>query len=78
MGRGDGQEWEGVIGNGREKNERQYQSEKVVEAVDGGVEPRLRHNQQIRVTDYWDMLQDMKQVIQAKLSGSNGAVGQLG
>ncbi len=78
VGRRDLPELEGVIGYGREKIDRHNQRDVVVQAVDGRVVPRLRPDQQIGVTDHWNMLQDLNQVLQAELRGSTGAVGELG
>ena len=78
VGRGDGAELVGVIGDGREEVDGNDERRLVVDAIDRSVVARLRPNQQVGVRQQRNVTQDLAQVLKAQLGRSTRAVGQLG
>ena len=77
VGGGDGAEVEGIIGNGREEVHGRDESGLGVQPKNGSVVPRLSPHQQVGMSNYRHMFQDLAQVLETKLGGSTSAMGHF-
>ena len=78
VGGGDLPERKRVVDYGREEVYGLDESEVVVEAVDCGVVRGADPDEQVRIVDWGQMAQDLRQVVRTELGGSASAIGQLG